>query len=82
MIIANDGVYRGLIEHEKKVYAINIKQKQEMEKCKIILARKIEKMKVEATDAAKRARAAAAVEATLFPGTFLILPFLPFCNFI
>ncbi|KAI3829971.1 hypothetical protein L1987_04103 [Smallanthus sonchifolius] len=54
---------REAIEHEKRVHASNIKQTQSMEGYKILMAGEIKKLQVEAIDAGKRARAAAAAEA-------------------
>ncbi|KAI3526309.1 hypothetical protein L1887_05557 [Cichorium endivia] len=71
---------REAIEHEKRVHVSNIEQSQEMDKCRLFMAREIEKLQVEVNDAVKRARAAAAVEAVLIPGSLLfylcLRPFL------
>lgn len=52
---------RQAIEYEKKGYAENYEQGQEMEKNLISMAREVEKLRAEVANAAKRARAAAAV---------------------
>ncbi|PWA92340.1 protein FLX-like 1 [Artemisia annua] len=59
---------RAAIEHEKRVYACNIEVSKAMEKCKTDLAEKLKKLRVEVVYAAKRARAAAAVEGALYLG--------------
>ncbi|CAH1418077.1 unnamed protein product [Lactuca virosa] len=51
---------REVIEHEKRVHVSNIKQREAMEKCRMFMAREIERLQVEVNDAVKRARAAAA----------------------
>ncbi|XP_042758266.1 protein FLX-like 3 isoform X1 [Lactuca sativa] len=60
---------REVIEHEKRVHVSNIKQREAMEKCRMFMAREIERLQVEVNDAVKRARAAAAVEAASILGS-------------
>ncbi|GJS04714.1 FLC EXPRESSOR-like protein [Tanacetum coccineum] len=62
---------RAAIEHEKKVHACNIEVSKAMEKCKTDLAEKIRNLRVEVVHAAKKARAAAAVEGALYLGNML-----------
>lgn len=51
--------YRNAIEYEKKTYASNLEHRQTMDKNIIIMTREVEKLRVELSNAEKRARAAA-----------------------
>lgn len=50
--------YRNAIEYEKKTHASNLEQRQAMDKNMIIMVREVEKLRVELSNAEKRARAA------------------------
>ncbi|XP_076925186.1 uncharacterized protein LOC143587915 [Bidens hawaiensis] len=54
---------RAVIEHERRVYDCSVNQGQVMANYKILMAAEIVKHQVELSDAGKRARAAAALEA-------------------
>ena len=62
------------------MYACNIEVSKAMEKCKTDLAETLKKLRVEVVDAAKRARAAAAVEGALYLGNLLFYNY--FISFI
>lgn len=63
------------------MHVSNIKQREAMEKCRMFMAREIERLQVEVNDAVKRARAAAAVEAASILGKFAILLLLASLHF-
>ncbi|KAF7833798.1 protein FLX-like 1 [Senna tora] len=52
---------RKAIEYEKKTYASNLEHRETMDKNMIIMAREVEKLRLELSNAEKRARAAVAV---------------------
>ncbi|XP_054796425.1 protein FLC EXPRESSOR-like [Prosopis cineraria] len=54
---------RNAVEYEKKTHASNLEHRQTMDKNMIIMTREVENLRVELSNAEKRARAAAAVSA-------------------